>query len=267
MSTVRLSQRPLRGWFGLAVLLLAVFLPMACAMPTTGQDDSMRQTDVSLGIQQTLLAQTAAALSSQGSKQGVTPAPATAVPAATDTPVPTATIAETATTAPTMAATDTATASFDVIDITKWKMISFTPLNSGCPISDAPCWKDNFSSGGDKSRWDINNRGAKVDYTLYLISLEPVLIDQSWPAPYLVFNYKLIYEAELGNLGVEIGYGTTTQLARSFHASSNTWKTEAIPLEIYKGKEIIVRIGGHGSKRKEFEWLVQQVQIIPNYTP
>lgn len=271
MSTVSFSQRPLRGWLGVAVLLIALFLPMACAMPTTGQDDSMRQTDVALGIQQTLLAQTAAALSSQGSKQGVTPAPATAAPAATDTPVPTATAeatatAEVATAVPTLAATNTTTAATDTIDITKFKMISFVPLSSGCPVSDVPCWKDSVSGANKACRNCIGQIG--VDYTLYLVALEPVFIDPGWPSPYLVFDYKLIFEPTRANLGVEFGYEDgTVQKVRSITASSNAWKTETISLAEFKGKKIFVRIGGNGTQKKEFEWMIQQIKIIPDHKP
>lgn len=262
----RLNQRKRAGVGRLAILLALALAALACNFQSQ-QNDGLRQTDIALGVQQTLLAQTASALSAEGSK------PTTIAVVASSTPnLPTATagaapIADkpSDTPAPTLAPSDTpaaptsAPAAPEEIAITEWKLNFFNPINSGCKIPNTGCWAMN-----DDFKKHSGNE-------LSLVSKVPVLIDPSWPRPYLVFWHKYTFQK---TARVDIsGNGTwSTMLILNQQKSSDIWKPGAIDLSLFKGKEILVNFAAEGKWLAHpsipgSDWIINDVRIVPNYTP
>ncbi len=251
--------------------LLAILLPLALAALAcnfqTQQNDGLRQTDIALGVQQTLLAQTASALSVEGSKPttiavvaSATPAQPTATSGAapiadkpTDTPIPTPAPSDTP------AQPTSASASQEEILITEWKLNFFNPINSGCKVPNTGCWAMN-----DDFKKHSGNE-------LSLVSKVPVLIDPGWPRPYLVFWHKYTFQK---TARVDIsGNGTwSTMLILNQQKSSDVWKPGAIDLSMFKGKEILINFAAEGKWLAHpsipgSDWIINDVRIVPNYNP
>lgn len=252
-----LSFRTLRA---LAVLILPfVLAALACSFQTGG-DQTLRETDIAIGIQQTLIAQTATALESalsatlppvvETALPEPTQPPPTAVEVATQPPLPTDT--------PTVAVTPT-TPVADVIPIVDWKMQFWAPINSGCLNKEALCWKmdDNY-----------NKHLGAAD--LILASKTPLFVDPSWPNPYLTFSHKYNFERVARvDLQVDGRYITVKNLSDT--TSGGRWVNEAINLKDYIGKNIIVSFVAQGiwgsGGIKGSDWLMNDVNIVPNYEP
>jgi hypothetical protein len=248
-------------WAILVPLLLAA---LACNFQVK-QDDGLRQTDIAVGIQQTQLAQTASALVAEGSKstQAVLYVTATVGPPATpgSQPVaenPTAALPP-ATAAPSdtpTASTNTPTSQEDIV-LTDWRLNFFLPVNSGCKVPDSGCWRmnDDFKK----------HSGSQLS----LVSKVPVKIDPSWPSPYLVFwhKYKFENKAHIDISGDSV-WSTIKVLDKQ---KSSNWKKDAISLEMFKGKEVLVNFAAYGiwgsGGIPGSDWYINDVRIVPNYTP
>jgi len=255
-----------RRLVGISAILLSLLLAALACNFQAPQDDSMRQTDVALGIQQTQLAQTASALVVESNKPTQAVVYVTATPAApapgmtpvaatpTEAPPPAATPLPAATTAaPTGAST-----SQEQVAITDWRLNFFAPIGSGCKVADAGCWRmlDDFKK----------HYGAELS----LVSKTPVLVDASWPRPYLVFWHKYKFENK-ARIDVHANGTWSTVLVLDGQKSSNTWKQGALNLDMFKGKEIIINFAAYGiwgsGGIKGSDWIINDVQVIPNYTP
>jgi hypothetical protein len=258
-----------RGAFSLPGALLALIALLALGLAALacslqgGEDLSLRQTDIAIGIQQTLIAQTATAL-----QAGLVAQPATQP--AGETPTSPPQISEPPPPSPTEAATqpplptDTPLAATTVpvpeaVPIEDWGTRLWAALNSGCLVKDAQCWK-----------MDDDYKKHLGAYDLVLISKQPVLIDPSWPNPYLVFWHK--YDLKrLASVDLQIGGQWVTFLRLTNKSSGGRWIQEAIKLSDYKGKEIIVRFSAQGiwgsGGIAGSDWFVNNVILVPDYVP
>lgn len=254
------SHRTLRAI--MALILPLVLATLACNFQT-GDDQTLKETDIAISIQQTLIALTATALEAELLAPPATLPPAeTAQPEATQTPLPTQ--AEVATQPPlpsdTPAAAVTPTSPApELVPVLDWGMSFWVPLNSGCTIKDALCWKmdDNY------------NKHLGSAY-LTLSSKTPILIDESWPNPYLTFWHKYKFERTANvDLKVEGKWINVKNLSNL--SSGGRWIQEAINLKDYQGKEILISFTGAGiwgsGGIKGSDWFVNDVNIVPDYKP
>lgn len=258
----RVTFRRVAGMWAILVSLL--FAVLACNFQVK-QDEALQQTDVAIGIQQTQLAQTAAALVVEGSK------PTQAVVFVTATPEPSATsgsdlIVNNPTAPPTdapvpnntpAAPTNAPTSQEDII-ITDWRLNYFLPVGSGCKVPNSGCWRMN-----DDFKKHFGNE-------LSLVSKVPVKIDPSWPSPYLVFWHKYKFENK-ARIDISGDSVWSTMQVLDKQKSSNIWKQGAINLDIFKGKEILVNFAAFGiwgsGGIPGSDWYINDVRIVPNYTP
>jgi len=250
-----------------AILLPLLLAALACNFQAQ-EDPGLRQTDIALGIQQTQLAQTAAALVVESNKPTQAVVYVTATPAAptpgsepvadkpTDTPLPAATAAPTnvsATAAPTSAPSNS-----EPVVLKDFRLNYFAPIGSGCKVAEVGCWRmlDDFKK----------HYGAELS----LVSKTPVLVDSSWPQPYLVFWHKYKFENK-ARIDIQADGTWSTVLVLDRQKSSNNWKQGAIKLEMFKGKEIIVNFAAYGiwgsGGIPGSDWTINDVRIVPNYTP
>jgi hypothetical protein len=262
---------------GLLYFLLPLILAaIACEIPGISNETSLQQTNVALGIQQTMNAINDATLQAQLTQvvnvnptvapqqniQATLDAQATAlVLQLTQSALP-ATAEATATVesvqSPTATPT-TATVSLEAISITDWGMRFWVPLNSGCKVDGAGCWKMND---------DYDKHLGTGE--LILVSKTPVRINPDWPNPYLVLwhRYKFNNTAHI-DLQIDGKWSTVKILNRQ--SSSNNWVREIIKLADYKGKEIIVRFAAAGiwgsGGIPGSSWYVNDVRIVPDYNP
>jgi len=252
------SHRTLRAI--MALLLPLVLAALACNFQT-GDDQTLRETDIAISIQQTLIALTATALEAELLAPPATEPPPSA-PEATETPLPTQ--VEAATQPPLPSDTPTAEASptlpiLESIPLTEWGLQYWAPINSGCTIKDAPCWKmdDNY------------NKHLGSAY-LTLIGKTPLLLDESWPNPYLTFWHKYKFE-RTANIDIQVEGRWINVMNLSNKTSGGRWIQEAINLKNYQGKEIIVRFTGAGiwgsGGIKGSDWFVNDINVIPDYKP
>lgn len=168
----------------------------------------------------------------------------------TYTPPPTETVVDTAT--PIVPPSPTVVEA-SPISITEWDMLYWRPLPSGCHFDDMVCWRlfDDFKTTGGKADAVLTSKNA-------------VFIEENWNSPYLVFWHEpdLRYTAYL-NLRVD---GTPITV-EDFSKTSGIWKEAYLDLSQYKGKNVIVQfISIVGEKRISY-WLIQNVQIVPDFTP
>lgn len=250
---------------GLLYLILPLFLAaMACEIPGIGSETSLQQTNVALGIQQTMNAINDATLQAQLTQVvAVNPTvPQQNIQATLDAQATAIALDFTRTAAP--AATETPTqissppptteVALDEIPILEWKMFFWVTLNSGCYIDNAGCWRMNDDYRKNANREDVT-----------LVSKNPVRIDPAWPKPYLVFWHKYDFEKPAR---VDLQVNGTWIIVKKFRDNEMTsrWLQEAINLEDYKGKEVIVRFLAT-SYPLASQWYVNDVRIIPNYNP
>jgi hypothetical protein len=259
---VRPHRSTRRAWFGFTVLLLALVLAaISCTFLPAG-DDALRQTDIALGIQQTLVAQTATALQVQSSAPTFTAAPPTSVPvveAASPTP---------AAVEPTLPPTDTQAAatntpvpvvSSEPVNIAEWRMFYWVPLGSGCKVAGTGCWK---------MEDDYKKHTGAGDLTL--TSKVPIMIDASWPSPYLVFWHKHKF-ASTARIDISGNGVWSTMVNLTKKQSAENWVRGEIDLSMFKGKEILVSFAAMGiwgsGGIPGSDWFINDVQVVPDYQP
>ncbi|MDI6696212.1 MAG: hypothetical protein QME21_14290 [Anaerolineales bacterium] len=256
------TLRVLRGF--LYLLLPLILAAMACQFPGIGGNTSLQQTNVALGIQQTMNAINDATLQAQLTQvvaanptvpqqnvQATLDAQATAIALDfTRTAAPAATDTLTQTNSP----TPTIEVALDEIPIVEWKMFFWVTLNSGCYVDGAGCWRMNDDYRKNANREDVT-----------LVSKNPVRIDPAWPRPYLVFWHKYDFEK---SARIDLLVNNNWITIKNFRENEATsrWIQEAFSLESYKGKEISVRFLAT-SYPLASQWYVNDVRIVPNYTP
>jgi hypothetical protein len=250
-----------------ALALLSSIL--ACSINLPGITPSKNPTDVARNVEATINAETVATMQSQEtqiaggivptqgedpgvsatiqSQQATMDAQATSLlPPATQPP---------ATEIPLVASSvPTSGASLEPVSITDWKMYFWVPLNSGCKVLNLPCWKlaDDWKTAQTSS-------GDGV-----LTSKAPVLIDAAWDRPYLVFWNK----RQLRRTGaVELQMDGDWIGVKNLNQTRTEWVQEAIDLQPYKGKRMIVRFMAQIGYAQQSTWFIQDVKIVPDYKP
>jgi serine/threonine protein kinase len=143
--------------------------------------------------------------------------------------------------------------------ITDWKQGFFAQLSSGCKITGTPCWV----SDDDFQKHNGSN--------MVLTSRERVLIDPDWPHPYLIFWHKYHFEVS-ASVSVEIN-GTWEDL-ELYGKGTEGWKQAYFDLSKYKGEQVLIRFSAATARWGSFlhnppktEWFLQEIQIIPDYSP
>jgi hypothetical protein len=258
------------GSYILLTVILILFLAiLACSFDFLPQDPSQQETGVAQSVEDTLSAEQALTEQAiQTNAPGDTPViPTESVNTDATIQAQQATLdaqntlaAQSSPTDEAATATETpSAASLDLVSITDWKMSFWAPINSGCKVKDVGCWKMNDDY---KIHLGIGD--------LVMVSRNPVIIEQTWPNPYLVLWHKYKFER---NAQIEISadsvWSTMKDLTKK--SSGGNWVHEAINLNNYKGKELLVRfiaggIWGSGGIRGS-DWFVNEVQIVPDYAP
>jgi len=259
-----LSYRALRAT--LILLVPLVLAALACNFQN-GDDPALKETDIAIGIQQTLIAQTATAL-----EAGVVAPPAAAAvqtlesqPEATTPPLPSPTEAATQPVIPTNMPEPSFTPTtqpVESIQLEDWKLYSFIPINSGCKFDEEPCWLLKLSGSG---LWKNND---PVEGTM--TTRETTFIDPTWENPALVFWHNFGSNAFDRRVNLQIdGKWSGVQQTRQNTAG---WAREVIDLKDYKGKNINVSflssiVVSWLTPNINVLWYIQDVQIVPNYQP
>jgi hypothetical protein len=233
-----------------------------------GEDPTLRETDIAIGIQQTLLAQTATALevgvraasptlpaveATESQPQATTPPPPAPTEAATQT------IAPTSTTEPSSTPTSSTP---QIIQLTDWKYIGFIPINSRCKLDDASCWLLKMSGSG---MWKST---APTEGTM--TTQEPIYIDPAWGNPALVYWHNFQTKG--------FGYRVNLQIDRQWSevrqkdGPTPGWVQEVINLKDYKGEDLNVNFTSSVVVRfltpnLSVNWYIQDVQVVPDYEP
>jgi len=147
----------------------------------------------------------------------------------------------------------TSTGSTKPISLTNWKSNAMIQ-KPGCgqDPSGPPCW---FGKGDE----------------LIMTLQKPILIDNSWPSPYLVYSQHYFFAQ---NATIYVQQKGSWKVLWSFPAGQNpSWQQIAIDLSKFKGEEIVFQFsvsGGYGSlfhAAKKNEWYIRDPQINPNYSP
>jgi hypothetical protein len=138
-------------------------------------------------------------------------------------------------------------------------MAKFVTVNSGCPDGSLPCWGLMMSGMGYYS-------GASTDASL--VSEDTVLVDPSWNKPTLLFSHLLNSNAFSARLN--IGNKGSWRTLKEYATTGGAWRDEVVDLTLFKGKSI--QIGYFSSLAKvgtnmKINWLIQNVKIVPEYTP
>ena len=264
LSYVSLFSKTLRT---IAFLIFPLVLASLACNFGSKEDPALRETDIAIGIQQTLIAQTATALQAVlAAPSSTTPAEETSEGQPEATQLPSPTVVEIATATQPLLPTDTPTAEVtptsslpESIPIVDWGMQFWVPLSSGCRTKGAPCWK-----------MDDDYKKHFGGSDLILVTKNPVLIDPSWPNPRLVFWHKYDLES-LATVELKIDSKWSILKDLSKKTSSNQWVMDTIDLKDYRGKNIIVRFNSKGiwgsGGIPGSDWFVTEVSIIPDYQP
>jgi len=264
-SNIASFNRTLRT---ISIVLVPLALAALACNFGSGEDPSLRETDIAIGIQQTLLAQTSSAM-----QAGLTAATSTlpAVQATASPPQPTIppspTTIEVATqpiisTSPAEPSSTPTSLAPQSIQLTDWEYIAFRPINSGCKLDDAPCWLLRMSGSG---MWKST---APTEGTMTTQS--PIFIDPAWGNPALVFWHNFQTKG--------FGYRVNLQIDRQWSevrrgdAPTTGWVQEVINLKDYKGENlsfnftstVVVRFL---TPNISVNWYIQDVQIVPDYKP
>ncbi len=247
---------------------LLLFSLTACGLlPQGAQSPGSKETEISLAVQATSLAEKEAMLIAQQTQvQAAAQAqPPTQPPVPTDPPAPTIPPTdvpadtpipvEPSPTQPPIEETPTADVGEGGIVLDDWKMNKFLVMKADqCYNALLICW------------------GAESTPPLSLSSTQPVLIDANWPNPYLVFYQKFNFK-EAWN-GTAAGYINAQvngrwKLLKAYESVSAEWYLEKISLKDFSGSEIIIGFYSElsGTKWGSPKWYIQDVRIFPDYVP
>lgn len=268
-------------YLSLSIILLLFILPtVSCSTPPT-ENPSLKETQQALHVQETMSAINIANVSTQGASIAATaaliaeqekqnaqatihaqetiiagqlaPTPTIEQPQLPQAPQAMTTLPASATQA---SAAVAGLSSTEPIVITSWKMSRFAQLNTGCYVKDQICWK-----GDDK--YTMQQAGI-ID--LVLTSRETYLVDAAWPNPYLLFWHRYSIPR---NARISIrADGKWSQMAS--YSEEQDWKLAAIPLTLFKGKQIMIQFLAGGKPfayDQKADWFIQDIRIVPDYKP
>lgn len=245
------------------VVLTALALASLACRFGSAEDPSLRQTDIAIGIQQTLIAQTAAALQvglSEATATSLAPeATATLPPSPEPTEAATQPVIPTNTLEPSSTPTTLAPLS---LQLTDWKYVAFIPVSSGCKLDDVPCWLLKLSGSG---MWKST---APTEGTMTTAS--PAYIDPAWANPALIYWHNFQTKGFGYRVSLQID-GRWSDVRRSDTPTSG-WVQEVIDLKSYKGSEININFSStvvvaFVTPNLSVTWYIQDVQIVPDYIP
>jgi len=244
-----------------AFLLISLLLPiivsiLACGFPGI-VNTSLHETEISLDVQLTLNAERITAINAEETEQAMKEtsvlAQITTVPSPTTHILPTETqAAATVTLEP--PATPSTSAALEPIPIKDWSMYFWVPVSSGCQSTAELCWKLN----------DNHLEAQTSTGFASLISKQPIIIDPVWENPYLVFNHKRKIER---SAYLELQLDDKWLKVRDYTKSRLDWSTEVIDLNQFRGKKMILRYIAEIGMDQRNAWLIQGVQVVPNYVP
>jgi len=256
-----------RSYVIFAVIMILFLAILACSFDILPSDPSQQETGVAQSVEETLFAEQAlteqAIQTNQPSNTPVVPPESINMEATIQVQQATldaqlTLVAKPSEIAPTATEVPTAV-TVEPISITEWGMRFWVPLSSGCKIKEAGCW-----------RMDDDYKKHLGGGELVMVSKNPVTIDQSWPNPHLVFWHKYKFAS---NARIEISIDSVWSIVRDYNKkqTGGNWVVEAINLNDHKGKQFLVRfiaggISGSGGIPGS-DWFVNDVQIVPNYTP
>ncbi len=237
------SKTSLKGvWMGLAIGLILIAL-VVCAGAVIG---GPRLLEFYRGISatQTQLARALLPTNTPSPTKSPSPVPFSPTPSPT-VPSPTTP----APTTPAPSSTPTATATSSVIVLTEWQAVSFLLLADGCNIRGIPCWKS-------------NDRLAIGYDSVTLTSKDSILIDQSWENPYLAFWHE--YDFDLSaNITLKTSRGWA--IVKTYGKGKRSWSQEFVDIGQYKGEDVLIKFTME-PYHKVSTWILQDIQIIPNYS-
>lgn len=167
-------------------------------------------------------------------------------PASSPTPMATAVIPTTPAPTPTQEASPTPA----VITLTEWKAVSFLHMPEGCRSNGLPCWKS-------------NDRAAIGYDDVTLTSQESILVDPGWSKPYLLFWHQ--YDLD-GSANVSVKTSAGWQYLKLYSRGRKYWAQESLDLSKYKGQEIIIKFTLEPFHRVS-TWFIEDIQIVPEYSP
>jgi hypothetical protein len=259
-------------------LLLFLLPALSCSLPLN-RDDSLQETQSALHVQETFAAEAVATNSAQElviaatstylaaqleiSAQGTVQAQQATIAALESAASAQLTAqAEKPTDPPTMATLEvpkptntSSNADSDEIVITDWKMSRFAQITSGCYFSNELCWK------GD-DRYDY----LQQQVNLVLTSRETIFVDPSWKNPTLTFWHTFNFPRP-GSVNIQAD-GKWSNMAN--YSNNKDWHQVFIPLSLFSGKNITIQFLAFGKSSRidpKADWYVQNIMIIPDYTP
>ena len=264
MKTRIAFQNPLTKLSGVALLLsLFLLLPMLACSISLPEDKDSKETKISRNVQSTLNSEKVMTLEAQQTsdanaaqqtpadvggivqtQQATIDAQNTSI-AATETPVSVQTAPSTE--QPTTSSESTP------ISITEWKGDNWA-LYSACKLTTTSCWK-------------ISKMGA-------LVSEKSFYIDPNWNQPYLVFWHMGISTKKISRQwfnpytkpGALVGVDGKWTLVRDYSDTmGGTWARAYVNLGTFKGKEISIQF--FLDTNTSSTWYIQDVQILPDFTP
>jgi hypothetical protein len=270
MAQNKLNGRTQQGLrLTMTLIALALFISiLACSTNLSGNAPPQNSTDVARSVESTINAETVATMQAQETldakgivatktedpgvsatiqaQQATLDARATSlIPQVTQPPATEISLAS---------VTPTLRTLLESVSITQWNMYFWVPLSSGCKVINIPCWK--LADDWNKAQ---SSSGDGV-----MTSKEPVLIDPAWERPFLVFwNKRLLRRTGAVDIQVDgewIG-------VKNLSDTKSEWAQEAIDLQPYKGKQLIVRFLSEIGYYQQSTWFIQDVKIVPNFKP
>jgi hypothetical protein len=267
-STTRLL-RPLLLFY--LPLILAI---LACTNPLSG-DQPLQETQAALAVQSTFDAERSSTLNAQQTSMAVQVTQAVtqaqqpiggtlqaqqatmAVQQTTIAGQNTQVVQPTATPVAPSTTTIPETSSTPMI-LTDFKFYYFVQSSTDCRESGDVCWIAN-------DQWTKDRNWGEKD--MVLTTKGSIFIDPNWKNPYLVFWH--IYKTEQ-SISVVASVDSKKEILWFFTKSSGSWAKVVADLTKYKGKDIVIQFVGVGRNwygKPKTEWTVQDIQIVPNYTP
>lgn len=254
-------------------LLLAIF---ACDLPVSpaGSDTALQQTNVALGVQQTLIAASEATAQPQQTQLASTPTlaqidiQATLDAQATAIALQLTQTAEALTPEATLAPPTEVAPPIEKIPLVDWKGVNIRQVTPPCNSEvEGECW---FGKKGVSGPWGT---GYATEAELRLTLETPILIERSWPNPHLVFWYKYEFPTQ-GFIYIK-RVGGPWEILMAFPKGSRSWSLGAFDLSKYQGEEVLLMFHVSFSSASlwgtrstpTITWYLQNIHIDPNYQP
>lgn len=268
MITRKNSRQKLLGsWRFLLALGVLCGLALACSI-SLGGESGAQQTAVAVSLQATIQAQeaTQAALEQQNAQLAIQATQAALDRLKTEIAAQSTSAAEPTASepppsveppTPTVAVTPTAEKPSAVL-LTQFSGNGWSFIQSGqCKDRQKGCWLGT----------------VKTAQFIILTGKDQVFLDPAWPFPHLVFwtRYKSYYDFTFGYVELDIAEQVGYSRVQSFGGTKDYWERVYIPLLDYAGNTVTVRFyfqgpdGSTADQPSTFTWLIEDIQITPNF--